>query len=230
MRQFAVIGLGRFGTSVAKTLSEKKHQVLAIDGREDVVQDAAEFVTQAVTLDATDLKALKAVGIESVDVAVCAIGNDLKASILVAMNLKEVGVKEIVCKAQDEKHKVLLERIGATRVVLPEREMGVRIANSLMTSQVIEHIELSEESSVAELLPPADYIGKSLRDVDIRAEYGLNVIGIKRKSKSVGKNGVECIVEKVDISPKAEDLIVSGDILVVLGTNDNIDKFKKKHK
>ncbi len=230
MRQFAVIGLGRFGSSIAKTLSEKKHQVLAIDADESIVQELSDSVAQAVCLDATDLKALKAVGIGNVDVAVCSIGNDLKSSILVTMNLKEIGVKEIVCKAQDEKHKVLLERIGATRVVLPEREMGVRIANSLMTSQVIEHIELSEESSIAELIPPKDFIGKSLREIDVRAKYGLNVIGITRKTQGVSKEGRPRMQKIVNISPQAEDIIGKDDILVVLGSNEDIDKFKKKHK
>lgn len=230
MRQFAVIGLGRFGASVAKTLSDKKHQVLAIDADETIVQSLSDSVTQAVCLDATDQKALKAVGIESVDVAVCAIGNDLKASALVTLNLKEIGIKEIVCKAQDEKQKILLERIGATRVVLPEREMGVRVANSLMASKVIEHIELSDDSSIAELIPPKEFVGKSLRDIDVRAKYGLNVIGIKKKVKSVSKKGEICEAEKINMSPKAEDIIAENDILVVLGSNEYIDKFKKEHK
>jgi len=230
MRQFAIIGLGRFGASVARTLTDKKHQVLAIDADETIVQDLSDSVTQAVCLDATDQKALKAVGIESVDVAVCAIGNDLKASTLVTLNLKEIGIKEIVCKAQDEKQKILLERIGATRVVLPEREMGVRVANSLMASKVIEHIELSDESSIAELIPPKGFQGKSLRDIDVRAKYGLNVIGIKKKVKSVSKKGEVCESEKINMSPKAEDIITENDILVVLGSNEYIDKFKKEHK
>jgi len=230
MRQFAIIGLGRFGFSVAKTLSEKKHQVIAIDADENIVQNLSDSVTQAVCLDATDLKALKAVGIEDVDVAICAIGHDLKASILTTLNLKEIGVKEIVCKAQDEKHKVLLERIGATRVVLPEREMGVRVANSLMTSQVIEHIELSEDSSIAELIPPKEFTGKSLREINVRAKYGLNVIGIKKRNINTAKNGKSGPRETVNMSPQAEDIIEKNDILIVLGSNDNIDKFKKKHK
>ena len=230
MRQFAVIGLGRFGSSVARTLSEKKHQVLAIDIDDTLVQSFSDVVTQAVCLDATDHKALKAVGIENVDVAVCAVGSNLKSSILVTLNLKEIGIKEIVCKAQDEQQKMLLERIGATRVVLPERDMGIRVANSLMTSKVIEHIELSDESSIAELLPPKDFIGKSLREIDVRAQYGLNVIGIKKKTKSVGKNGEICENEKINMSPRAEDMIGEEDILVVLGNNDDIDKFQKEHR
>jgi len=230
MRQFAVIGLGRFGSSVAKTLSEKKHQVIAIDPNEAIVQEMSNYVTQAICLDATDQRALKAVGIHNVDVAVCAIGNDLKASILVTLNLKELGIKEIVCKAQDDKHKALLERVGATRVVLPERDMGIRVANSLITSQVVEHIELSEESSIAEVIPPKDFINRSLREADVRAKYGLNVIGIKTREKTYLEDGKEYTNEIINISPKAEDIIKKDDILIVLGTNDNIDNFKKKHK
>jgi len=230
MRQFAVIGLGRFGASVARTLSEKKHQVLAIDADETLVQDLSDAVTQAVCLDATDIKALQAVGINNVDLAVCAIGHDLKSSILCTLNLKEIGIKEIVCKAQDEKHKLLLEKVGATRVVLPEREMGIRVANSLMTSKVIEHIELSDDSSIAELIPPKEFLGKSLREVDVRAKYGLNVIGIKQKKRSSTKSGEACETEKINMSPMANDIISENDILVVLGNNDDIDKFKKAHK
>ncbi|MFH1790573.1 MAG: TrkA family potassium uptake protein [Candidatus Omnitrophota bacterium] len=230
MRQFAVIGLGRFGASVALTLSEKKHQVLAIDADEGIVQDMSDSVTQAVCLDATDIKALRAVGIDSVDIAVCAIGNDLKASILTTMNLKEIGIKQIVCKAQDEKQKLLLEKIGATRVVLPEREMGIRVANSLMASKVIEHIELSDDSSIAELIPPQSFLGKNLREIDVRARYGLNVIGIKRRVKTDAKNGEKCETEAINMSPKASDVIDADSILVVLGSNEDIDKFKKEHK
>lgn len=230
MRQFAVIGLGRFGSSVAKTLSEKKHQVLAIDSDEALVQNLADSVTQAVCLDATDLKALKAVGVANVDVAVCATGSDLKASILITLNLKELGIKEIICKAQDEKQKILLERVGATKVILPEREMGIRVANSLITSQVLEYIELSDESSIAELVPPDEFIGKNLREIDIRARYGLTVIGIKKRKKTMSPEGKPDTEEKIEVSPKADYTIEQNDILVILGGNKDIDKFKEKYK
>ena len=227
MRQFAVIGLGRFGASVAKTLSEKGYQVLAVDIDEKIVQNIADSVTQAVCLDARDEKALKASGIENVDVAVVGAGTNLEASILITLNLKEVGIKEIICKAVSKDQKNVLEKIGATKVIQPEREMGVRLANSLVSTSVIEHIELSDESSIAELIPPRDFIGRSLRELDIRAKYDVNVIAVRRKIPSSSGGKEEDIL---NVSPKAEDIITKGDILVVLGTNDAIETFKEKHK
>ncbi len=226
MRQFAVIGLGRFGLSVARTLAEKGYQVLAIDIKEPITQDISDEVTQAVCLDATDEKALRGVGIENVDVAIIGVGTNLEASILITLNLKEIGVKEVVCKAVNKDHKKALEKIGATKVIQPEKEMGVRVANSLVSSSVIEHIELSDESSIVELIAPKEFIGKSLREVDVRAKFGVTVIAVKRKIPSASKGKEE---EIVNVSPQAEDIIKKGDILVVLGPNENIDKLKKKH-
>jgi len=226
MRQFAVIGLGRFGSSVARTLVAKGCDVLAVDIDEHIVQDISDDIPQAACLDATDEKAMRAVGIEKTDVAIIGIGTNLEASILIALNLKEIGIKEIVCKAVSEDHKKVLERVGATRVIQPEKEMGVRIANSLVSTSVIEHIELSEESSIVELICPKEFIGKSLREIDVRARYGVTVIAVKRKIPAASKTGEE---EIVNVSPKAEDIINKGDILVVLGSNENIEKLQKKH-
>ena len=226
MRQFAVIGLGRFGSSVARALAAKGHGVLAIDVSEHMTQELSDVVTQAVCLDATDEKALRSVGVENVDVAIVATGTNLEASILITLNLKEIGIKEIVCKAVKEDHKKALEKIGATRVVQPEKEMGIRVANSLVSSSVIEHIELSSESSIVELIPPKEFIGKSLREIDVRAKFGVTVIAMKRKIPSASKKEEE---EIVNVSPQAGDIIKKGDILVVLGPNKNIEQLKKRH-
>ena len=226
MRQFAVIGLGRFGSSVAKTLSGKGHQVLAIDLKESIIQDVSDDVTQAVCLDATDEKALRGVGIENVDVAVIGTGTNLEASVLITLNLKEIGIKEIVCKAVSEDHKKALEKIGATKVIQPEKEMGVRLANSLISTSVLEHIELSGKSCIVELIAPKEFIGKSLREVDVRAKFGVNVIAVKRRIPSASKKTEE---EIVNVSPQADDVVKKGDVLVVLGPNENVEKLKKRH-
>lgn len=228
MRQFAVIGLGRFGFSVAKTLSEKGHQVLGIDIDEDKVQDVSEIVTQAICADGTDEKALKAVGIENVDVAVIGMGDNIEASILTTLILKELGIKEIVSKAVTEDHSKVLQRVGATKVVAPEKDMGIRVANSLISPTVIEHIELSEDSSIVELIPPGEYINKSLRDIDIRKKYGLNIIAIKKKMKIVTKEGEVREEQKINVAPEPGDMIREGDILIVVGTNEHIEEFKKR--
>lgn len=228
MRQFAVIGLGRFGCSVARTLSEKGHQVLGIDIDEEKVQDLSEVITHAVCADARDEKALKSVGIENVDVAIIGMGDNIEASILITLIVKELGIREIVTKAVDEDHMKVLQKVGATKVVLPEKDMGVRVANSLISPSVIEHIELSEGSSIAEVIPPTEYINKSLRDIDIRKKYGLNIIAIKKKIKIVSKEGEVKEEEKINVAPEPDDIIREGDVLVVVGTNEHIEEFKKR--
>ena len=228
MRQFAVIGLGRFGSSVAKTLSEKGKEVLGIDYREQVIQDMSEVISQAVCADAKDEKALRALGIQDIDVAVVAIGN-LEASVLITLMLKEIGIKEIVVKALTDDHKKVLEKIGATRIVMPERDMGQRVGNALVTPQVLDHIDLSADSSIVEIVSPQDFIGKSLRELDIRAKHGINVIAIKRKVKSISDKGETAYKEKIEVTPEAGEIIRVKDVLVVIGPNDKIENLKKKH-
>lgn len=223
MRQFAVIGLGRFGWSVAKTLSEKGHQVLAIDKNEDLVQGASDFVTEAVQADSTDEKALKAVGIMNVDVAIIGIGMNLEASVLTALILKELGIQHIVARAVTDEHGKVLERVGATKVVFLERDMGIKVANSLISPSVLEHIELSPEFSIMETVPPKEFVGKSIRDLDVRAKYGLNIIGVRKTEPT--REGV-C---ELNVAPKADYIIKQGDIFVIIGSNENLEKFKKTY-
>ena len=228
-RQFAVIGLGRFGLSVAKTLTEKDCQVLCIDIDEEIVQDASEFVTQAVKADATDEEALKAVGLENIDVAVVSVGN-IEASILTTLALKEIGVKEIVAKAVTDSHGKVLTKVGATKVVFPERDMGTRIANILASPKIIEHLDLSGACSIVEMEAPKEFVGKSLKQIDVRAKYGLNVVAIRKKSKFPIKEGAGVPSEKTNISPQADDIIAEGDVLLVIGDTEKIEKMKKIHK
>lgn len=219
MRQFAVIGLGRFGASVAKALSEKGCQVLAIDLDEDKVQDFSEIVAQAVCVDATDEKALKAVGIENIDVAVVSVGNNIEASILITLALKEIGIKEVITKAVTADQGKVLERIGADRIIFPERDMGERLANSLISPKVSEHIELSSECSIIEIKPPKEFIGKSLKQLNLRVSYGLNIIAIR----SLGKDAKET----VNPIPEADYKIRAQDKLIIVGPDENIERLKK---
>lgn len=221
MRQFAVIGLGRFGLSVAKTLTEQGCQVLAIDKDEALVQDASEFVTEAVQVDSTDEKSLKAVGIKNVDVAVVGIGTNLEASILTTLTLKDMGVQEIVARAVTQEHGKVLEKVGATKVVFLERDMGIRVANSLTSPSIIEHIYLSPEYSIMETVTPQAFISQSIGSLDIRAKYGLTIIGIRKKQQT------EVKVCELNISPKADYVIKQGDVLILLGSNENLERFKQ---
>ena len=223
MKQFVVVGLGRFGSSVARALGEKGQQVIAVDKDEDLVHDIMEHVTKAVCLDATDEKAVKAVGLNHADVVICAIGTNVESSILVTLLFKEQGVPVIVCKAVSGAHKRVLEKIGADKVVLPEKDMGERIANTLISSSnnVVEHIGMSGDSSVIEIMPPEEFIGKALRDLDIRTKYELNVIAIKSKEKGEGE-------EEINMNPQAADVVKEGDTLFVFGENKKIEALKNK--
>ena len=228
MRQFAVIGLGRFGSSVARTLSEKGKEVIGIDENEQIVQEMSDVISQAVCADAKDEKSLKALGIQNVDVAVVAIGN-LEASILITLTLKEMGIKEIVAKALTDDHKKVLEKIGATRVIMPERDMGQRIGSALVTPQVLNHIDLSSDSSIVEIISPDEFVGKSLRELGIRARHGINVIAIRRKTKSISANGEAKEEDTIEVTPEAGEIIRDKDVLVVIGPNDKIEKLKKRY-
>jgi len=220
MRQFAVIGLGRFGSSVSKTLSEKGCQVLAIDIAEDRVQDFSEIVAQAVCVDATDEKALRAVGIENIDLAVVSVGNNIESSVLITLVLKEIGIKEVIAKAVTEDQGKVLERVGADRIVFPERDMGARLANALTSPKVSEHIDLSNECSIIEIKAPKEFIGKSLKQLNLRVDFGLNIVAIKSKD-SAGD-------EVVNPTPEADYKIGQQDKLMIVGPNDNIERLKKK--
>jgi len=214
-RQFAVIGMGRFGSSVARTLYEMGYEVMGIDESEERINENLQFVTHAVVADSTDERALKELGIRNFDVVVVAIGVDIQASILTTLTLKELGVKKIVAKAQNERHGQVLYKVGADRVVFPERDMGVRLAHSLVSSNVLDFIELAEDYSVAEVIASPRLIGKTLRQLGIRAVYGVNVIAIK--------NG-----DKFNISPNPDDMIQEGDVLVVIGHNRQLQNFEEK--
>lgn len=226
-RQFAVIGLGRFGSSVARTLVNAGYEVLAIDENEERIKEIGDLVTEAVELDATDEKALRAVGIEDVDVAIVAIGTDMQASILITLLLKEIGVKKVVAKAINARHGRILQKIGADKVVFPEREMGERLAQTLITPDVLEQIELAPGHSIMEIVAPKAFVGKTIRDLDIRAKYGANIITIKKKVPQLTKAGETDFVETVNIVPKADDKIEKGDHLVVVGKDENLTKLKK---
>ncbi|AJY73807.1 potassium channel family protein [Paenibacillus beijingensis] len=212
-KQFAVIGLGRFGSSVARSLSDMGFEVLAIDSHEQRVQDLSNEVTFAVTADSTDDDAMRALGIGNFDVVVVAIGEDIQASILTTLVVKELGVRHVIVKAQDELHGKVLHKIGADKVVYPERDMGMRVAHHLIMPNIIDFIELSEEHGIVELKAPEAMIGHSLKELDIRAKYGCNVMGIKN-------NG------RMNISPNANDSIRSGDILVVVGRNQDLTRLE----
>ncbi|WP_025028579.1 potassium channel family protein [Caldalkalibacillus mannanilyticus] len=213
-KQFAVIGLGRFGGSICKTLIELGHEVLAIDTSEHKVSQFANIVTQAVQLDSTDEIALREIGIRNFDHVIVAIGDNIQASILTTLILKEFELPFITVKAQNDYHEKVLSKIGATKVIHPERDMGVRIAHNLISENVLDFIELSPDYSLVEIKASEKMVGKSLLQLNIRAKYGCNIMAIKTG-------------EELNISPRAEDVIEPNDILVVIGANKDISKFEE---
>lgn len=212
-KQFVIIGCGRFGSSVAKKLYELGAEVMAVDEHEETVQNISDFVTYAVQADATDEKTIKSLGIRNFDVAVVSIGGDIQSSILITLMLKELGVKYVVAKAQNDLHGKVLYRIGADRVVFPEREMGIRVASNLVSDNILEYIELAPDYSIMEIVALPLWMGKTLKEIDMRNEYGINVMAIKHG-------------EDIDITISANEVIKEGDVLVVIGHNDNLKKIQ----
>ncbi len=223
-QSIAVIGLGRFGSAVARTLVEMGQDVIGIDASESNVQKMAEVLQAVVQLDATDERALRVAGIKDVDVAVISIGENIEASLLVVMLVRELGVKRIIAKAVTSLHGRILQKIGVERVVFPEREMGARLAHSLVVPNVIDYIELSRDFSIIDMPAPGDFVGKSLKELQLRNRFGLMLIAIKRKSAAG--------VETTNVAPAADDVILAGDVLSLLGSNERLaqlDTVFKKH-
>ncbi len=213
MKQFVVVGLGRFGASVATTLAENGHEVLAIDRDPEKVQAISADVTHAVEADATDEEALKTLGVRNFDVAVVSIGDNVSANILCTLILKELNLPYVIVKAPDTLHGKVLTKVGADRVVYPERDMGSRIAQNLISSNVLDYIEFAPEYGVIEILASEKMTGKTLKELELRANFDVNVMAIKRG-------------EQLYISPGADDKILEGDKLVLMGKNENLDKMR----
>jgi len=226
MRQCVVVGLGTFGAGVAKALVEKGCEVLVIDEDEEKVRQISGFVTQAVQADATDEKTLRSLGVDKMDIAIVATGESMEASILVTLMMKELGVKTIVAKAVSDSHGTVLRKIGATRVVFPERDTGIRLAESLASPNILEHIELSPEYSILEVHAPKSFFGRTLRKIDVRAKHGVNIIAIKRKLPYLTDTGESDFREEILITPEADEEVTEGDILVVVGPNEKIENLR----
>lgn len=210
-KQFVVIGLGRFGSSVATTLYSLGCDVLAIDSSEERVQRISDSVTRAVQADATDEKVLRSLGVRNFDVAIIGTGTDIQTSLMVTLMVKELGVKTVIAKALNELHAKVLLKIGADRVIFPEKEAGIKLAHSLTSSNILDFIELSPEHNIVEIMALRDWIGKSLNELKLRQRFGLNIIAIKRENN-------------IKITPSADDIIMEGDNLFAIASIDSINK------
>lgn len=211
MRQFAVIGLGRFGRKIAETLAKKGAPVIAIDSNQELVEKVSDFVTKSIQMDSTDEKALLAGGIKDVDVAVVSMGEDIESSVLTTALLKNLDIKEIVARACTPLHAQILKMVGATRVVFPEEDMGIRVANSILSPGVLEYIELGADYTLAEIEAKSESIGHSISELDLRTKYGINVLIVKRKIYEAGENREEPIEKEVKVLPTSDYKIQEGD-------------------
>ncbi|MBU8877644.1 TrkA family potassium uptake protein [Bacillus sp. FJAT-29790] len=214
-KEFAVIGLGRFGGSICRALAEQGMEVMAIDNNEDRVNEFSMIASHAVVGDTTDESVVKSLGIRNFDHVIVAIGDNIQASILTTLILKEVGVNKITVKAQNDYHEKVLRKIGADQVVHPERDMGRRIAHNIVSNNVLDYLELSEEHSIVEIVANEKLGGNTIIDLDIRAKYGINIVAIKRNNDII-------------VSPQANEEIQFKDILIVIGADVDINRFEKK--
>lgn len=213
--QYAVIGLGRFGSSLARELTKLGHEVLGIDQDEEAVDEMSEVLTHVVVADSTDEEVLRSLGIRNFDCVIVAIGSDIQSSILTAILLKDIGVPLVVTKALSELHGKVLNKIGVDRVIFPERDMGIRVAHQLVSPNLLDFIELSRDYTIAELSVPKRMSGRTLKDLNLRVKYGCSVVAINKK-------------EGVIIAPTANDLLEERDIMVIIGTNSQIESFESE--
>ncbi|MDQ0227013.1 potassium channel family protein [Metabacillus niabensis] len=214
-KEFAVIGLGRFGGSICQALSDEGLEVMAIDIDEDKVNAYANIASHAVVGDTTDETVLKSLGIRNFDHVIVAIGDNIQASILTTIILKELGVKDITVKATNDYHEKVLSKIGADRIVHPERDMGKRIAHKIVSNNVLDYLELSDEHSIVEISANEKIHGHSIIELDVRARYGVNIVAIKRNKEII-------------VSPQANEKIQKHDVLIVIGADSDINRFEKR--
>lgn len=215
-KQFIVIGLGRFGTSLVRTLVKNGHEVLAVDKNEQLVQDIADHATHALQADCTDESVLRELGASNFTHAIVAIGDDLQASILTTLLLKELRVPKVTAKANNEMHGQVLSKVGADHIVYPERDMAARLGKQLSSDNLIDFIELSPTYNLVEFKAPRSMNAKSLAQLNIRAKYGCTVMAVKTG-------------DYMNISPKAEDLVYTGDVLIMIGSNEDIRELENDY-
>lgn len=225
---FAVIGLGKFGSAIAKTLAEAKKDVIAIDEDEDRVEEISAIVTHAVQLNATNGQSLKEIGIEDVDVAIVSVGEDLAASIMICSYLKnDLKIKKVIAKASDNKHANVLKKLSVDMIVHPERESAERLVEKLISPNIFDIIEISDNFSIVEILSPDVFADKSIAEIDLRRRHNVNLIAIKRKNPILNENEQSDFLEETIINPPSAEVIIKGDILVLVGDNQSIENVKK---
>jgi trk system potassium uptake protein TrkA len=215
MRRVVVIGLGIFGFNIVKDLYENGLEVIAVDKNKEIVQKIRDFSTKAIVADGTDKEVIESLGIQPDDVVIISFGEDLAASTLITLHLKEVKVKNIIVKAPNEDHKKVLEKVGATEVIIPEREIADKVARSLISPNVLDYIPLTEDYTICEIAPPTSFYGKTIGDLHLRTKHHVEVIAVK-----------EMLPDRLRMIPRADFVVKDSDILVVIGKEQDIEKIK----
>jgi trk system potassium uptake protein TrkA len=215
MKRVVVIGLGIFGFNIAKDLYENGIEVIAIDKNKDIIQKIKDFSTKAILTDGTDKEAIESIGIQGDDIVIVSFGEDLAASTLITLHLKELKVKTIIVKAPNEDHKRVLEKVGATQVIIPEREMADKVAKGIISPNVLDYIPLSDDYTISEIVPPASFMGKTIAELHLRTKYHVEVIAVR-----------EMLPDRVTMVPRADFVIKDSDVLVVIGKEEDIQKIK----
>lgn len=216
MKQIVIIGLGNFGFYLAQELSLKGYEIIAIDKNQVKVQDVQEFVTQAIVADTTDISVLKSLGVESADLVIICIGSNLSDSILTTLNIKDLGIKRIYAKALSESHGRILEKLGASEVFFPEKDLAVAVARKVHNPNMIDYIPFIEGYTIVELAPPRRFIGKRLREMDMINQFAVQVIAIK-----------DVLTDIVSIIPTGEYMIKDSDVMILLGLKENIERIRE---
>ncbi len=229
-KRFLVIGLGRFGVSLAETLYSEGGEVIAVDERSENIEEIKDRVSHAVQLDGTDIDALKSVGAEGVDSAFIAIGENLEASIITTVVLKELGLKEIIVRAYTERDKRILEMVGASRVIFVEQEMGRRLAKACSGNAILDYIELSPSHSLVQWEVPESLVGSSLEDLSISGKWGLNLFAIKKLGSTEGTFRWGREKEQLNFVPSPDYALEKGDILILVGKNNDLSRFTEQKK
>jgi len=215
MRRVVVIGLGIFGFNIAKDLYENGLEVIAVDKNKEVIQKIRDFSTKAVLADGTDKEVIDSIGIQQDDVVIISFGEDLAASTLITLHLKEMKIKHIIVKAPNEDHKDVLEKVGATEVIIPEKEMADKVARSLISPNVLDYIPLSKDYTICEMVPPSSFMGKTIGELHLRSKYHIEVIAVR-----------EILPDRLTMVPRADFVVKDSDVLVVIGKEGDIEKIK----
>lgn len=231
MKQFAVFGLGVFGMSVAKNLMAEGMEVIVVDKNEQGIETIKNEVTQAAVLDSTQEEALHAVDIGRIDCAIVAIGDDMEASILTALLLKKLEVPKIIARANSQAHRQILSLIGVDEIISPEDEMGMRLARRLSSTHILHHLDISEEHTIAEVVVAESFIGSTIREMNLRSRFGVNIVGIKKRIPHVTEDGQNVYIEKYVDFPSPDDVFEEGDVLVMVGSEravTDVEKFVER--